>query len=264
LTLGSNPDARPGAAAEPPLFRRCIQLQTAPLPDSGLRVRAALEDDFHHFRVELQAHAGHITAISTQALRQPYSLCTKAGQEVLQLLGAAVHPQAHAMARLVQPSHQCTHVLDLAGLAAAQAARGSGRRRYDISVPLRQAGHTRATLARDGQTLLAWDLDDLDIAGPSPYTGMNLRTGLARWALTNLSQDDAEAALVLRRAAAISLGKGAPLDEQTHAKVTGRCYVQQPERAPQALRQIGSTWDFTSRAEALCTDDQAWLAGAAG
>lgn len=264
LTLGSITDTPARAPAEQPLFRRCIRLQAALQHDGVLHVRAVVEDDFHHFRVALCAADGHITAISTHALRHPYSLCPQAGQEVLQLLGAALHPQAHAMARLVQPSHQCTHVLDLAGLAAAQAVRGPGQRRYDISVPQRQDGRTCATLARDGQPLLAWDLDHLDITGPAPYAGMNLRVGLARWALAHLSEADAEAALVLRRAAAISLGKGAPLDEQAHASVTGRCWVQQAERAEQALRQVGSTWDFTGRVEALCRDDDAWLAGSAG
>eukprot|EP01038_Epipyxis_sp_PR26KG_P003145 gene3145-4459_t len=54
--------------------------------------------------------------------------------------------------------------------------------------------------------------------------------------------------LVLRRGAAISMGKGKPLDAQVHAVATGRCYAQQAERAPLALRQVGSTWDFTARA----------------
>ncbi|MDP2005367.1 MAG: DUF2889 domain-containing protein [Rubrivivax sp.] len=260
LTLGPTPEAPAGATPALPVFRRCIDLHAALRPDGSLRVRAALEDDFHHFRVELVATDGHVTAIQTQAPRHPYSLCPAAGQQVQGLVGAALSSHAHAMAQRVDPRQQCTHVLDLAGLAAAQAVRGPGRRRYDISVPLRQQGRTRATLARDGAPLLDWDLQDLDITGPAPYAGMNLRVGLARWALANLSQDDAEAALVLRRAAAISLGKGVRLDAQVHAHVTGRCWVQQEERAPQALRQVGSTWDFTARAEALCADDAQWLA----
>ena len=262
LTLGPPHPAAPGDPASPPLFRRCIRLHAVSQPGGALRVRASLEDDFHHFRVGLHAAAGRITALSTQAPRHPYSLCPAAGLQVQQLVGLPLQPQAHAMARQVDPSQQCTHVLDLAGLAAAQALRGEGQRRYDIEVPLRQGGHTRAALARDGAPLLAWELHDLDITGPAPYTGMNLRVGLARWALANLSADDAEAALVLRRAAAISLGKGVPLDQQVHAATTGRCFVQQAERAPKALRQVGSTWDFTARADALCLDDEAWLADA--
>ena len=238
-----------------------MRLQAALQPDGSLRVRAALEDDFHHFRVELLALDGHIKVIRTQAPRHPYSLCPTAAQQIQQLVGAALLSQAHAMTKLVDPREQCTHVLDLAGLAAAQAVRGPGERRYDITVPLRVEGRTRAALSRDGTPLLTWDLQHLDITGPAPFGGMSLRVGLASWALAHLSADDAEAVLVLRRAAAISLGKGVPLDQQMHAHVTERCYVQQAARAPQALRQVGSTWDFTARAEALCADDAAWLMG---
>lgn len=224
-------------------------------------MRAALEDDFHHFRVELVAAAGRITAIHVQAPRHPYSLCPAAALQVQQLVGQPLSSPAHALAQRVDPREQCTHVLDLAGLASAQAERGAGQRRFDIDVPLRQEGRTRASLSRDGTPLLAWDLQGLDITGPTPFAGMNLRTGLSRWVRAHLAPDEAEAALVLRRAAAISMGKGAPLDRQVHAQSTGRCYVQQPDRAPLAWRQVGSTWDFTARAEALCADDVAWLGG---
>jgi hypothetical protein len=44
-----------------------------------------------------------------------------------------------------------------------------------------------------------------------------------------------------------------------HAMPTSACFAQQPERAPTALRQVGSTWDFSDRAAALCADDEAWL-----
>jgi len=57
----------------------------------------------------------------------------------------------------------------------------------------------------------------------------------------------------------LPVGKGKPLDEQVHALATGRCFAQQPERATLALRQLGSTWDFSGRAEALCADDETWL-----
>jgi len=224
-----------------------------------VRVRAALEDDFHHFRVELHARAGAISAVSARAPRHPYSLCPSAAQSLDLLVGTALPRQAHALGRAVDPREQCTHLLDLAGLAAAAAARGVRQRRYDIAVPLRHNGRTQARLQRDGDPLLCWDVLDLAITGPDPYTGFDLRQGMARWALAQLPEDEAEAALVLRRCAAISIGKGKPLDGQLHAAATGRCYSQQPERAPLALRQVGSTWDFTARGEALCMDDGAWL-----
>jgi hypothetical protein len=242
-----------------PLFRRCIRLHSQVHNGGALRVRAALEDDFHHFRVEVQVGGGRIAAIEAQVPRHPYSLCPSAAHALQRLVGTALTTQAHALAQAVDPSQQCTHLLDLAGLACAAAARGLVQRRYDIEVPLRNAGRTRALLARDAVPLLAWDVEDLTITGPVLYAGVDLRVGMARWALTHLPEDEAEAALVLRRCAVISLGKGKPLDEQVHARATGRCFAQQPERAPLALRQVGSTWDFSDRADALCADDEAWL-----
>jgi hypothetical protein len=84
---------------------------------------------------------------------------------------------------------------------------------------------------------------------------------MARWAFNNLSEEEAEAALLLRRCTQISLGRLNNLDAQVHASSTGRCYSQQPARAKQALRIKGSTWDFSEAASALCIDDQNWLAG---
>lgn len=248
-------------------FRRCIALR-ADRHDDGhdvahLRVRAALEDDFHHFRVELDIRDGRITAIQAESPRHPYSLCPAAAQALQALQGSAPDRQAHAVHRVVDPSQQCTHLLDLAGLACATAARGLAHRRYDIEVPMRVAGRTRATLARDGVPMLAWEVLDLGITGPAPYAGVSLRHGMAQWALDHLDEDESEAALVLRRCTVISLGKGKPLDLQVHAMPTAACFAQQPERAPMALRQVGSTWDFSDRAAALCADDEAWLRFAA-
>lgn len=240
-------------------FRRRIVLNADQAGNPALRVRAALEDDFHHFRIELETRDGAVTAIRAEAPRHPYSLCPAAAEALQALRGSTPGRQAHAVHGMVEPSEQCTHLLDLAGLACAAAARGLARRRYDIEVPPRVDGKTRASLARDGVALLAWELHDFSITGPAPYAGVSLRHGMAQWALTHLPEDEAEAALVLRRGAVISLGKGKPLDLQVHAVPTGACFSQQPRRAPLALRQVGSTWDFSGRAAALCADDETWL-----
>lgn len=242
-----------------PVFRRRILIATDPL-EAGVRYRAALEDDFHHFRVELVVRGGRITSLRGEAPRHPYSLCPSAAEQLQLLVGTTPEASAHAVMRLVDPGQQCTHMLELSGLAIAAAARALRQRRYDIEVPLRVEGRTQATLDRDGTRLLAWDIQDLDIEGPPPYSGIGLRQGMARWALAHLSEDMAEAALVLRRCAVISMGKNRPLDAQRHAKLTGACYVQQQERAPLALRQVGSTWNFTWRPDQLCRDDQDWMA----
>ncbi len=255
LTLGSPPTR--------PLFRRVIRLRGHCRPNGDARssvlVRAALEDDFHHFRVELVVADGRIGRVAAQTPRHPYSLCPSAGDALQALVGLEPSRHAHALAQAVEQNEQCTHLLDLAGLAGALAVRGIAERRYDIDVAQRQAGRTQARLARDGTDLLCWEVQDLAVIGPDPYSGLDLRKGMARWALGHLPEEQAEAVLVLRRCAAISMGKGLPLDDQPHAQPTGRCYAQQPRRAPSAIRQVGSTLDFTARAAELCADDEAWL-----
>ncbi|OYU99630.1 MAG: hypothetical protein CFE45_12225 [Burkholderiales bacterium PBB5] len=253
-----------GAAPLSSGFRRRIRLQTLLDAADGPQVRAALEDDFHHFRLAMQADAlGRVQAVQASAPRHPYSLCPAAAGELQQLCGLPLPGRAQALVAQADARQHCTHLLDLAGLAAATMQQRLDARQYDIWVPTRMAGHTEAKLWRDGQPLLRWAVQDDTLTGPAPYIGVGLRQGLARWAAQNLGADEAEAALVLRRCVMISLGRSKPLDEQVHAAPTGLCFAQQPQRATLALRQRGSTWDFSHRPQALCADDEAWLAFAA-
>lgn len=241
------------------MFRRRIIIRSEFIT-SQTRVRAVLEDDFHHFRVELASRDGVVSAISGTAPRRPYSLCGNAVEKLDLLLGMPLSPIAHEVTRVTDPTEQCTHLFELAGLAIAAAARGTERRQYDVEVPGRVDGRTQARLSRDGVPLLAWEVLDTVIQGPAPYAGVDVYRGMARWALGTLAPEEAEAALVLRRATGISKGRGMNLDAQSHAQPNGHCYSQQPQRATQALRMKGSTWDFSGTPERLCREDEDWLA----
>lgn len=239
-------------------FRRRVDIIAQHANGTG-EVRAALEDDFHHFRVWVSYRAGEVIAIGGEALRYPYSLCPQACNQLQQLRGMKLDRIAHSVTRQTDASHQCTHLLDLAGLAIAAAARGTRQRRYDISVGQRIDNRTRSTLVRDGNEDLTWEVDGTMIEGPSPYCGINLREGMARWALNALNKEAAEAALLLRRCTLISMGRAYNLDAQIHAATSALCYSQQPERAEQALRMKGSTLDFSHEQLKLCAEDQQWL-----
>jgi hypothetical protein len=240
------------------VFRRRVDIM-AQVRGGFAEVRAALEDDFHHFRVWLRHEDGHLSAIGGEALRYPYSLCPQACQPLQHLLGMPLDRVAHSVTRQTDASQQCTHLLDLAGLALAAAARGTHQRRYEIEVGRRIANRTHASLAVDDHQALAWDVDGTTLMGPAPYVGLDLRAGMARWAIAHLDEDTAEAALLLRRCTLISMGRGYDLDAQVHASSTGRCYSQQPARCEQALRMKGSTLDFSHAPSELCAQDQAWL-----
>lgn len=239
-------------------FRRRVDIVASCRHGSG-EVRAALEDDFHHFRVWIRHVDATVTSIGGEALRFPYSMCPQACEPLQQLVGMPLDRVAHSVTRQTDASHQCTHLLDLAGLAIASAARGTAARRYDIQVDRRVNQRTRPTLVRDNREELVWEVNGTLIEGPSPYAGVNLREGMARWALANLNEEAAEAALLLRRCTLISMGRAFNLDEQAHAENSNRCFSQQSIRAEQALRINGSTLDFSDRRERLCASDQAWL-----
>lgn len=170
------------------VFRRRVDIIAHHVDGTG-EVRAALEDDFHHFRVWVRHHEGEVTAIGGEALRYPYSMCPQACGQLQQLLGMKLDCIAHSVTRQADASHQCTHLFDLAGLAIAAAARGTLERRYDINIGQRIANRTRATLIRDGDEDLTWDVNGTMIEGPSPYSGINLREGMARWALKALGEE---------------------------------------------------------------------------
>lgn len=241
-------------------FRRRIEIRSRSTTTGG-EVRAALEDDFHHFRVTVHHKDGIVSAVEGASPRHPFTACPAAAGQLQTLQGMALTTVASSVTRHVEDaSEQCTHLLDLAGLAIATAAVGLVRRSYEIDVP-RENGHvTAAHLLRDDAYRLDWRLDGGRIASPPPFAGVSLHEGFARMALSTLPPDQAEAAIVLRRCAVIGAGRLKNIDLEPHAKPTGRCYAQQPARAPLAIRIVGSTLDFSTRASALCEDDARWLA----
>lgn len=259
---------RPGAAQSPvsaqvPGFRRRIEIATQATPGGG-EARAVLEDDYHHFRLTVRHDGAAVTQAWSTSLRHPYSACPLAGD---QLAGMPLTPASGEVHRWTDASQQCTHMLDLAGLAIAAAARKVARRLYLGEVPDRTAaerphlGKTSPRLYRDGQLVLAWEMEGQTILGPAPFADVSLRKGFARLVQETMAPDEAEAALILRRCVAISPGRGVDLDAIiVHAHPSGRCFSQQPSRAESALRMKNSTLDFADRAEQLCQDDQAWLA----
>jgi hypothetical protein len=242
------------------VFRRRIRIQVQGDAQHG-EARAALEDDFHHFRVRIQVLKGQVSHTEGVAVRRPYTRCGEAGEQLQALVGMPLNTVSNAVTRVTDARLQCTHQFDLAGLAIATLARGEAQRDYAVAVPRRVNGRTQLLLDRDGAPCLQWQLQDDVIEGPAPFVGVSLREGFARWALQQLDETTAEAALVLRRCAVISLGRTINLDERASAMPWARCFVEQPERAPTALRMVGSTWDFSERPRALLADDLAWLQG---
>jgi len=226
-------------------------------------VRATVEDDFHHFRVVVQ-HDGHrVLKAFNDARRSPFTLCPAAGARISELVGQSLTTDLTALTTDIDARNQCTHQFDLACLSVAMAARGEGQRRYHAIVHDSRDSRTLATLDRDDERVLEWEVDGETILAPHPFSGRSIGSGFTGFVSRELEHDAAEAALVLRRAVFITSGRGISewVDTLPHAMVTRGCWVQQPEQHRNALRNRGSTLDFTGRVDELTMDDEAWLNG---
>jgi hypothetical protein len=230
------------AHAGEPGFRRRILI----VPQAG-HVRADLEDDFHHFIVDV-AHDGEtITAVDTGAPRYPWTTCIAAGPFLAERLRGT--PIAGAAGFDAQLSH-CTHLFDLALLAAANTGE-PGPIFYAAFVADPVDGQTRAELRRNGQLVLAWALDGQTILAPSPHAGRSLRA-LRTWGV-DLAPGDREQALILRRAVFLVQGRRFdPNTVGTAAQMTqqrGVCFTYDPARSANSYPIVESKLDFTREAE---------------
>lgn len=224
-------------------YERRIELVTV----SRGEVRGEMEDDFHHFRVSIAHDGRRVTALDGDAARHPWSTCPDALGPLRALVGVPLDADATAAGAHADPRRSCTHWFDLAGLAVAHAASGRRRRRYDVVIPDRTPdAHTTARLDRDGERVLDWEVDARTVLGPEPYTGRRLGRGFLDWARTTLDLEAAEAAVVLRRACTISMGRLMDLDDYDRAcevghGMDGTCHTFTPGVMEQALRVRGSS-----------------------
>jgi hypothetical protein len=157
----------------------------------------------------------------------------------------------------------CTHQFDLAGLCVSHAARALERRQYDPELPAVIDGITEPRLRRDGELVLAWTLLWRDgqrrLVDSPPYDRAPWRGGFFRWADETFDPETAEAAIVLRRACEIGMGRGMDLEAYDSAAELGPmmgpvCYTMQPSVMPVAFRNRGSIRDFSLHADALLRD----------
>jgi hypothetical protein len=241
-------------------YRRRIRLVvTAPGAVDG-----ALEDDFHHFSVHLQHDGGVVSSVEAAAHRWPWTTCPDAATPLRVLAGMELELSCLAVGAHADPKQQCTHMFDLAGLCVAHAARGGAvgtTRQYDLEIPARaqEGPPTLVRCWRDGVLVHEWTLERRACVAPEPYASAPWRGGFLRWADETLDPDDAESAIVLRRACDIGMGRGMDLDAVDAAAemepvMLGVCFTMQPRQIRLALRNKGTVRDFDAHPEALLSD----------
>ncbi len=223
-----------------------------------------LEDDFHYFTVRVGHDGAVVTDVTASAYRWPWTTCPDAAGPLHALEGMELSARPLAAGDASSPKLNCTHMFDLASLTISHAARGGPVgtvRQYDIVIPAaaQQHGEVVVTCARDGEPLLAWTLDGRRVVAPPEFVDAPFRGGFFRWAeeaFGNAAQDwdAAEAAIVLRRACDIGMGRGMDLDavevaDELEHQMAGVCFTMQPEQIHVAFRNKGTIKDFDEHPE---------------
>ena len=234
-------------------YRRALRMET-----TGERTRAELVDDFHHFAVRIDVRAGRVVDVVGEDVRIPWTTCAGALAPLRAMVGASVTRSLSALRAHTEARRQCTHLHDIACLAVAHAARAAGRegttrRRYDVALPDRRRGATRAVLERDGEVRLVWSLDRSGIveAIPDAFAGLPLAGRRFQARLAALEDpDEAEAAWVLQRAVFIGTGRRHDFESmrvaaEFAAVVGGRCHSFASERVDRAFKIPNTVRDFT-------------------
>lgn len=211
-------------------------------PAAG-RVCAEVEDDYHCMRVTLNHNGVRVTAIRPHMRRAPWSTCPGAEDELQATFTGVALEDISARG---DKKRNCTHLYDLVELAAAHAM-DPAPLVYDIVVADPVEGKRHAEIYRDGQRLLSWVEQKLELLEPAGLAGRSL-FDLRDW-MQQQSVETREAARLLRWGTILANGRQILLQQQSDAsKMPANCYTFQPQRAAQAQR-IGEIRDFRSRPE---------------
>jgi len=223
-----------GLAGLPGYRRRFIVM-----PEPG-KVTAALEDDYHCMAVTLHHQGAVITTVDADFQRAPWTTCPGAPAKVKSTFeGVGL---ADAASRGEKQSN-CTHLHDLATLAAAHAGDASGLQ-YDILVSDIADGRNASEVWRDGVLIHRWEMEGgFVLTAPAAASGLNLMK-LRGW-IETLDGPEREAARLLQWGSIVAHGRARPMAEQSDAsKMPPNCFTFQPENAISAVR-VGKIIDFS-------------------
>lgn len=204
-------------------------------------VVSELEDDYHHMAVTVH-HDGKIaSSVEPKMHRAPWTTCPGAVARLQQTFAGV---ELTAFAARGEKRENCTHLYDLAILAAAHAADGEALI-YDILVSDPVEGRRRVELRRNGEAVLGWVDARGKIVSPPELAGVALDK-MRPW-IASLAPPQQEAARLLQWGSMIAHGRGRPLENQSDAARlgVGMCYTFQPQRVASAKR-VGVIRDFSN------------------
>jgi hypothetical protein len=217
-----------------PAFHRHVLIT----PGEGW-VSAWVEDDYHHMGVTLRHDGETVVGVEADMVRAPWSTCPGAVQQLsVTFTGARLD---EAAARGEKPLN-CTHLHDMAMIAAAHARDGASTR-YEITVTDAADGVRIGAITRDGVPVLRIVERANFVEEPVQAAGKTLFQ-LGEW-ITSLDEQGREAARLLRWAAIIAHGRAIPMERQSDAtRMPANCFTFQPGRKEKAQR-VGAVMDFS-------------------
>ncbi|MCE7796886.1 DUF2889 domain-containing protein [Sphingobium sufflavum] len=203
-------------------------------------VTAALEDDYHSMAVTLVHDGTTVTAVEPVMERAPWTTCPGAPLTLVETFTGVALADVAARG---EKSVNCTHLHDLATLAAAHAG-DAGPTRYDILVSDHHDGRNASEIRRNGQLVHRWEMDGgFTMRVPDAVAGQNIMK-LRGW-IETLAPAEKEAAKLLQWGSIVAHGRTRPIDQQSDAsKMPPSCYTFQPEKAAVAKR-VGLIIDFS-------------------
>jgi hypothetical protein len=203
-------------------------------------VHGEVEDDYHCMAVSIHHDGRSATAIEPRMQRAPWTTCPGAIATLQETFAGVALADFAARG---EKRENCTHLHDLAVLAAAHAADHEPLL-YDILVSDPIEGQRRAELRRNGAVVLNWVDAQYAIVEPAELAGVRLDK-LRPW-IESLDTQGQEAARLLQWGAILAHGRSRPLQEQSDAASLGvdRCYTFQSRRVALAKR-IGAIRDFS-------------------
>lgn len=217
-----------------PGYRRTLRVEAG-----EAAVVALLEDDYHCMSVTLEHDGVRVTAVIPDMNRAPWTTCPGAPAKLVETFAGQLLTDVTARRAKQQ---NCTHLHDLAVLAAAHA-RPAGGLTYQIYASDPVDGERILEIRRDGETAMRWVEQDGVLISPEAVAGLTLTT-LREW-IASLPEAQREPARLLQWASIVAHGRTLPW-ERMHLtdNMPPSCYTFQPERIADAVR-VGKVIDFS-------------------
>lgn len=233
------------------VFRRRLHWRAT----EGL-VEVALEDSNHGFRLRLRHDGSRIVAVEVEPVRYPFTTCPEAVRGVQRIVHLPL-ADAAALRERLPGGENCTHMIDMALLAAAHAGDAGAERFYDIAVADERNGVTQARIECDGHLVHEWAVRVHTIDQPAELAGKPVMRGFYAWAAQTFSGMPLEAAQALQRGYFVAQSRRwlyLPIEANSaiaDGMPIGGCYSYNTGAVERAQRIKGSVRDYSKSSERL-------------